>query len=337
MRIVIATGIYPPEIGGPAQYALNLSQIWAKKGYKTSVHVFSRFLYLPSGIRHLVYFFSILYPVFQADFILALDTYSCALPALIASKIFGKKIILRTGGDFLWEAYVERTGDLALLREFYETRMDKLSSKERIIFSLTGFILRNVDAIIWSTEWQEKIFMRPYKLEDQRNFIVENYYGPKEPGNAPKNKNFIAFTRKLKWKHIDFLKRIFSMPDVMESKAILDVDKTMSHTEFMDTIKDSYAVIIASLGDISPNTILDAIRFNKPFILTKETGLLPRLEEVGLFVDPKNENDVAEKIIWLSEPSNYQKQVSKISSFTFTHGWEEISDEYIGVYKSIKS
>ena len=33
MKILIATGIYPPELGGPAEYAKNLEYIW-KKGDK---------------------------------------------------------------------------------------------------------------------------------------------------------------------------------------------------------------------------------------------------------------------------------------------------------------
>src|SRR5882724_5972091 len=123
MRIVIATGIYPPEIGGPAQYALNLANIWQKQGHLVSVHVFSRFNFLPTGIRHFFYFCSILPDLARADFVLALDTYSSAFPTLVASSLFGKKIILRTGGDFLWESYIERTGDLVLLKDFYKTRI----------------------------------------------------------------------------------------------------------------------------------------------------------------------------------------------------------------------
>ena len=68
--------------------------------------------------------------------------------------------------------------------------------------------------------------------------------------------------------------------------------------KFMERISRCYAVILASLGDISPNMILDAIRHNKPFILTKETGLYDRLKNIAIFVDPENTDDIKEKILF---------------------------------------
>ena len=118
MKIALFTGIYPPEIGGPAEYAKNLVDVWNAGGYDVLVKVFSKFNKFPTGLRHLLYFFYILPSVISSDYILILDTFSCALPAVLAGLLFDKKMLLRTGGDFLWEAYVERTGDLVLLRDF---------------------------------------------------------------------------------------------------------------------------------------------------------------------------------------------------------------------------
>lgn len=329
MRILIATGIYPPEIGGPAEYAKNLKEVWEKEGHRVEVAVFSRFKVLPTGLRHLVYLFYILPSVLRADLILALDTYSAGLPATFAANLFGREIILRTGGDFLWEAYVERTGDLVLLREFYAKKISRFSQKEKIIFRLTKWVLQNVDAIIFSTEWQKNIFMGPYGLQNQKHFIVENYYGPKLSSSQPEKKNFVAATRKLKWKNLERLQRVFA-----QIPAQLDMT-TVPHEKFLDKLREAYAVIIASLGDISPNTILDAIRLNKPFILTQENGLTPRIKEIGLFVDPEDENDIKEKTLWLLEPQNYKAQVAKIAGFSFTHTWEEMAKEYLNVWQKI--
>ena len=334
MKIIIATGIYPPEVGGPAQYAKNLSNIWKGEGHSVFTNVFSLWNFLPTGLRHFVYFCSMFPDVIWTDFVLVLDTFSSALPALLAAKICRKKIILRTGGDFLWELYVERTGDLVLLRDFYDTCLPKFSFKERIIFKTTKWILKNQDAIIWSTEWQKDIFMKPYGLHEQNNFVIENFYGPRVESFEPKAKNFIFFTRILKWKNIDFLKKVFARDDVIGSGAILDT-AAGEHSKFLEAIKNSYGVIITSLGDVSPNTILDAIRCQKPFILTKENGLTPRIKDIGLFVDPKNEDDVAKKIIWLCNDSNYLEQKKKIMAFDFVHTWEEIAREYMEIYNKI--
>ncbi len=335
MRILIATGIYPPEIGGPAEYAKNLAEAWENQGYEVKVEVFSQWNFLPTGIRHIAYFFSIISNIVSTDFVVTLDTFSAALPTLIASKIFRKKIILRTGGDFLWESYVERTGDKVLLRDFYKTSLDNLSIKEKMIFSLIRWTLQNLSAIIWSTEWQRDIFMKPYGLDSQKHFIVENYYGSRLQPVSSKEKSFIGSSRKLKWKNIDLLQDIFDGEEVKNTGALLDISHT-PHSEFLEKIRISYSVIVVSLGDISPNTILDAIRCQKPFIVTKETGLYNRIKDIAIFVDPEDREDIKQKILWLSDQKNYDSQSEKIKSFSFTHLWEEMASEYINVYKSIK-
>jgi glycosyltransferase involved in cell wall biosynthesis len=267
--------------------------------------------------------------------VLALDTYSCGLPATVAAKLCGTLIMLRTGGDFLWEQYVERTDDLVLLRDFYKEKTHPLSSKEQAIFRLTGWVLRNVDAVVWSTHWQKDIFEKPYRLEEQRHFIIENYYGTKIPSHDPHEKSFAAGTRKLKWKNVALLEKAFADESVKALGVRLDTE-TLPHDDFIDKLGRSYAVLIASLGDISPNTILDAIRLDKPFILTRENGLADRIKDIALFVDPLNLEDIKEKILWLSEPANYALQKERVASFSFTHTWEEMAGEYVAIYKKIK-
>jgi glycosyltransferase involved in cell wall biosynthesis len=334
MNILISTGIYPPEIGGPAEYAKSLKEAWEDQFHEVEVRVFSRFNFLPTGLRHFAYFLYILPAMKRAERILILDTYSAAVPTLLAAKLLSKKALIRTGGDFLWEAYVERTGDMVLLRDFYSEKLSNLSMKERIIFALTRWVLRHVSAIVWSTEWQKDIFLKPYGLEKQRHFIVENYYGPKLVSKAPTEKNFIAGTRRLKWKNLPAVQQAFVSDAVRTAGATLDTS-TVPHEKFLEKLASSYAVIIASLGDISPNTILDAIRFDKPFILTRENGLLPRIKDLGVIVDPRDPNDIEAKVRWLLDPENYEAKRGQLTRFTFTHTWEEMAKEYMDIWNSL--
>jgi hypothetical protein len=335
LNIFIATDTYPPELGGPAEYAKNLKDVWVSKGHTVQVRVFSKFNKYPWGVRHLMFLNSVLSRVARADMVLALGVFSAGTVTIV-SKIFNlkKKVIFRTGGDFVWESYVERTGDLVLLRDFYKTKLDKLSKKENLIFKLTRWMLRKVNIVVWSTDWQKNIFLGPYGLQNQRSVIIENYYGPKVPNGESKNKDFVGSTRKLKWKNIDLLQSVFNREDIRNTGVTL-YTQSLNHSDFLEKIKNSYAVIVASLGDISPNTILDAIRLNKPFIVTKETGLHDRIKDIALFVDPKNPNDIAEKVLWLSNRQNYEEQKRKIEAWNFTHTWEQMADEYIDLYKKL--
>ena len=334
MRILITTGIYPPQIGGPAQYAKNLKEAFVNQGVNIDLRTYKIERKLPTGIRHLFFFFRVFFAFIKSDFCIALDTFSVGLPSVLASKILGKKLIIRTGGDFLWESYVERTGDLVLLREFYETRKSKFSLKEKIIFKLTKWTLQNASGIVFSTKWQKEMFEKAYWLPPSKNFIIENFYGKKIESVGPREKNYLAFTRPLKWKNIELLKRAFGHAKGLVPEIILD-DKQVGYEESIEKMRIAYAVILVSLGDISPNMILDAIRCNKPFICTKENGIYDRIKDIGIFVDPKNELEIAEKIVFLSKPENYKIYKKKIENFNFTHSWREIADEFLNIASKI--
>ncbi len=336
MKIVISTGIYPPEVGGTAEYAKALRDIWASQGHAVSLKIFGKFRKLPWGVRHIVYFFYILPAVSVADYVVALDGFSAGVVA-IAAKIFSKKVVFRTGGDLLWEAFVERTKQPILLKDFYKTSLDKLSAKEKLMFSLMQWTLRNLSAIIWSTEWQKEIFIKPYDLSVQKHFIVENYYGQKggdiEPD--PRLRSFVASGRDIYLKNITTLKHVFNKN---ESKIPENVDLLTSafdYPTFIEKIKDCYAVVVVSLSEISPNTILDAIRYNRPFICTKEVGIFNRIKDAGIFVNSLHEAEIETAVLTLLDNNEYEKARQKVRDFSFTHTWEQIAQEFLDIYKKI--
>ena len=335
MKIIIATGIYPPDIGGPAQYAKNLKVEFEGLGHQVKMLTYQLEKKMPTGVRHFWFFLRCLLTFPRSDLVIALDTFSVGLPAVMAAKIFGKKIIIRTGGDFLWEQFVERTGDLVLLKDFYQTRLDKLNLKEKIVFKLSRWTVCNVSRLIFSTDWQRKIWLPVYGFDEAKTTIVENYYGTKELSFPPSEKNFLAGSRPLKWKNTARLEAAFNKTRIKNAKIVYD-DTTKPFEKFMDKVAHCYAVILVSIGDISPNLILDAIRHNKPFILTKETGFYDKLKDIGLFVDPENIDDIADKILYLADEKNYVQCRKKIENFNFIHTWTQIADEFLVVCRNIK-
>ena len=150
MRILIATGIYPPDVGGPAKYAKGLEEALRKAGHEVKVLPYRLEKKLPWGIRQLFYLARIFGATPKIDAIIALDTVSVGFPASISSFLWGKKIAIRTGGDFLWEAYLERKGIAIPLPDFYAV-MPSLSFKEKVIAKVHQFILDYSDFIVFST------------------------------------------------------------------------------------------------------------------------------------------------------------------------------------------
>src|SRR3989344_8147291 len=103
MKLLIATGLYPPESGGPATYTKLLEERLPALGFSVLVLPFSRVRHLPKIIRHIAYFFKCLRMACAADVVYALDTASAGLPAALAAKLAGKKFLVRVHCDYAWE------------------------------------------------------------------------------------------------------------------------------------------------------------------------------------------------------------------------------------------
>ena len=109
-RILVATGLYPPEIGGPATYTVFLEKHLPQCGIGITVVPFTRVRTYPKLIRHLVYLVLLLRAGRSCDIVYALDTVSVGIPACIASRVLRKRFLLRVPGDYAWEQGQQRFG-----------------------------------------------------------------------------------------------------------------------------------------------------------------------------------------------------------------------------------
>jgi glycosyltransferase involved in cell wall biosynthesis len=334
MKIVISTGIYPPEVGGLSQYAYELKSAFEKKGHTVTVSTYGNLKKIPTGFRHVLYFFSVLKKLFGKDCVIILDTFSVGLPAVCAARILRVPSIMRIGGDFLWELYVERTKDLVPLVSFYETTRSAWSYKEKIIYQLTKYALNKTTKIIFSTSWQKNIFDTAYQIAHKNAALIENYYGGVRSANTFQIKNFIASTRPLALKNVTTLETVFAEVEKQHADIRL-VTTLFSHDEFVRVLQTAYAVILVSISDISPNMVLDALRTGTPVICTKETGILDRIKDSVYLVDPRNPAEIKKALEDFCDESIRNTYAKKAASFNFTHTWDEIADEFIHVYRSL--
>ena len=146
----------------------------------------------------------------------------------------------------------------------------------------------------------------------------------------------MASARNLVWKNFDILEAVFNKIKLKSPEVALFKDN-LSYMQFMEKMKGCFAVILVSLGDISPNMILDAIRLNRPFICTKEVGIYDKIKDAGTFVDPLKEKEIEDAILTLLTEEGYKKAKEKVKNFNFVHTWDEIAGEFIEVYKNIES
>lgn len=328
MRIIIATGIYPPDIGGPAYYAHALKAAFERQGHVVRVVTYGWTKRLPTGIRHVVYLIKLIVPLLfsRPSAVIALDTFSVGFPAILGGRFFRVPVIVRSGGDFLWEFYIERTGEKILLSEFY-AKPRRFTMKEQIIFSFTKWTFQHADTVVFSTQYQQNIFTSAYSLSPSRTAIIENYYGSRQTAEEPQKKNFICFTRQLKWKNLDTLQEAFKVARIRHPEIVLETG-SLPRERYLERLRRCYAVILVSLGDISPNMILEAIQYGKPFILTTENGLEEKIQRIGLRANPRDVESISRAIEMLANPVFYEKEQEKIKYFSFLHSYDEIAREF---------
>lgn len=329
-KIVIAAPIYPPEIGGPAQYAFHLEQEFRRLGHQVRVVKFVAVRHWPTGLRHLIYFFKLLPAMVWADWAVALDTFSVALPAVVAAKLAGTKIIIRTGGDFLWEWYVERTGYEVMLSSFYKNSRLTWNGREKIIFFLTRWLLNSTHRIVFSSDWQRDLWHVPYTLNLAKTKVVENYYGPIVMTKIPVHKKFLWVGRNITLKNVPRLKRAFVLAQKTDPELTL-LAETVSPEKLPQLLMECYAVILPSFSEVSPNTVLEALSYGKPCIVTQDNGLSDRFSNLLLTADPFNEIDMVKKILTLTDPVVYGQYRARIAGFNFCHDWSEIARDFIAL------
>ncbi len=332
MRILIASPLYPPEVGGPAYYAVGLGDALKKKGHKVTVVTYGVLKYLPSGLRHIAFFLRVLPNVMRADIVIALDTFSVGVPTAFLCRIARTPLVVRTGGDFLWEQYLERTHDLLPLPYFYE-RHKQFSLKEKLIFALTKFGIR--DAImVFSTTMQRDIWMSAYGIKSENSRVIENAIERPLESAEPVRKNFLWHVRPIVMKNGDHVRAAFEKAKKMYPDIILE-EGTMSKEKLLNKMKNCYAVILPSLTEISPNYILDALRFKKPFIMDKYSGLAEVLAPYGLLVDPLDEETITRAIQTLADPALYKEASEKAARFSRVRTYDAVADDFLNVVKTL--
>ncbi|MEK7136054.1 MAG: glycosyltransferase family 4 protein [Patescibacteria group bacterium] len=122
MKIVIATPLYPPEIGGPATHCALLENHFLRAGVKISVVKFSTVRHLPKIIRHFKYAWLLWLEARKSDLIYVLDPVSVGLPAVLASLVARRPLVVKVVGDYAWEQGRQRFGVTDKLDKFVNHR-----------------------------------------------------------------------------------------------------------------------------------------------------------------------------------------------------------------------
>ena len=329
-KILIVTPLYPPDSGGPATYAFGLETALKEVGVSVEVVSFTKFLKHPSGIRHLIFFVHVLKKMKYADSVIVLDTVSVAIPTVLASLFRRRKLIIRVGGDFVWERFVERTKKKVLLSQFY-TSNQPLSIKEKmLIWVQRNFVLARADRIVFSTSWQRDIWKAPYRFHAEKVHVIENAYASEDRAvSKSESQTVVWIGRDIVLKNVDVLDK--AMIKVQKEFPHVEYEKYtgINHAEVMNVLRDARMLVIPSVSEVSPNLALEAISIGVPVLLTRDCGLREVLWYSVIWIDSLDERDIYSQIKLLMNDETYTRAKEKARAFASERTYKELVQEFL--------
>src|SRR3989344_3032927 len=159
MRILIVTGIFEPEIGGPAEYTPKLAAGLIERGHEVKVLTYSASAFggdakYPFPLERVVrtnklsnyarFFLAALRNVPHYDIIYSLDWFTAGLPLALASRLAGKKYLLRIGGGYIWEKYLNDGNPPVTLIDFYKRGIHK---RYPVMYRIMKFVFKGAERI----------------------------------------------------------------------------------------------------------------------------------------------------------------------------------------------
>ncbi len=330
MKILIATGIFPPDIGGPATYSKLLADELPKHNIQVEILSFGLVRNLPKIIRHFVYFWKVLTAGLRVDIIFAQDPVSVGLPSFLAAKIIRKKFILKIVGDYAWEQGMQRFGVKDLLDDFLSK---KYGWKVETLRKIQKFVANNADKIIVPSEYLKKVILKwgisPDKIQviyNAFNKLPEFNISKKEVRQKIKLNGFILVSagRLVPWKGFGTLIEI--MPDILriipdiklciigsgpEERNLksqisnLKINENvfltgqLSHEDLLIYLKAGDIFVLNTAYEGFSHHILEAMAIGIPVITTNRGGNSEIIDngKNGILIDYNNKDELKKAII----------------------------------------
>ncbi|MBU1203308.1 glycosyltransferase family 4 protein [Patescibacteria group bacterium] len=368
MKIVIATGIFVPELGGPATYAPNIAREFIKMGHKVEVLTYSdkaRYDF-DSGFGYPVFrikrankllnywrYFQKLQKIAKnADIIYSFDHFSAGIPTALFCRIYKKPFYIRVGGDFIWERYLDMTGALVTLHDFYKRGIHKQAENFR--FKIIRFIFRQATGIIFTTSFQKEIFKKYYELADNKLFIIKNPIVLSDAIVREQVSKEIIFSGRFIHKNniLNFIRAFHDIHDHSYTLVLIGegplkkdiqnliaelgadnihMEEKLSRQDLKKRIANAYLLVWPSLTDISPNSMLEAVSLNVPILSTSEIGFSWLRDKIRTF-DPLSYQDMTRAIDELLDEKVYQDYTKVISELNYDYSYNQAARDTITIF-----
>lgn len=341
MKMLIATGVFPPESGGPATYSKVLLDELPRRGIEVEVLPFREVRKYPKIIRHVVYFFITFKHAQKADLVLALDPVSVGLPAALVSWVFRKKFIVKVVGDYAWEQSTQRFGYEGTIEAFQKA---ELALIPHVMRSVERWVARRAVRVIVPSKYLGGI-VREWGIDKKDISVVYNSVEPVQVGRKQVIRGLLKFQgeliissgRLVPWKGFEGLIRVVARLKKSRPNIHLlivgggpDADKLEKYAEelgvgdsiiFTSRVENAVALRYMRAADVFvlntkyegfSHTLLEAAAVGVPIVTTKIGGNPEFIDEGinGYLVKPDDEAMFEKRITALLDSPDLRAKIS---------------------------
>lgn len=368
MRIIIASGIFFPELGGPATYAVGIAEAFVKLGHdvtvlsysdcaeheKDTTYTFSVIRVTRGGkIGNYIRYFKALWRASKdADVIYAFDHMSAGIPAAFVSSIRRIRLYIRIGGDFIWERYLRNTGEALAMRDYYEKGLHTADRR----FGIIKWVFKKAYRLVFTTKFQAGIFEKYYGFSHDKICFIQNPLPELAhvPVRENVNKEILFAGRVINKNNVRRCIEAFSaivqdtytlvvigegeikeeLISLVQEKGIQRVrfEPKMPREKLIVRIVTSYAMVFPSLTDISPNGILDCLLVQTPFISSEEIGYDWLLDDIMHF-DPRSTEDMKKAFENIMDEDEYHKYTDKIQQISYHYTFDGAARDTLKLFE----
>ncbi|MDD5547585.1 MAG: glycosyltransferase family 4 protein [Candidatus Pacebacteria bacterium] len=288
-KLLITTGIFPPDIGGPAAQIEYLASDLVNAGFKVTVLTYgspekkernfklvkvSRKL-LP-GLKQLIFGIKVFYLAYKSEVIYTTDLYSPGYWSMLAAKILNRKFVARFAGDSAWETAVnsgQTNDDIVVFQDKKYNSFIEKRKKQR------ANILKSADAIVAVSNFMKHLAMK-IGVEESKIKVIYNAVDflpdiPKYQEPAAPTLTFVG--RLTPWKGVEMLVRVMAELKLKYKDIMLEVLGEGSEFENLKNLAENLGLKdnVMFRGRVSKQEALSILSRSTVFVLNTNYEGLP--------------------------------------------------------------